>query len=153
MKYVDLARPVGTRSSVILSPYISKTILSSTPVISAAKTSTQGTHMVCTDQNVSRKLLSKYKIILYIKYRSCYQFVMCLSCFCLVDLFSSLMTSLGGGYWQCKECGYQSKSTNVKYHIEAKHVSSTGYNCPECGDFLKTRHSLNSHLSSKHRKL
>ena len=63
-----------------------------------------------------------------------------------------MMTSLGGGQWQCLTCGYQSKSTNVKYHIEAKHVESSGYNCALCGDFFKARSSLNQHMSVKHRK-
>jgi len=62
------------------------------------------------------------------------------------------MTSLGGGQLQCLTCGYQSKSTNIKYHIEAKHVESSGYNCALCGDFFKARSSLNQHMSVKHRK-
>merc|ERR1712126_130374 len=37
------------------------------------------------------------------------------------DLISSLMVSLGSGKWRCVTCGFQSKSTNVRYHIEAKH--------------------------------
>ena len=63
------------------------------------------------------------------------------------------MSSLGGGKWQCTVCGYQSKSTNVRYHIEARHVESEGYNCVECGEFLKNRHLLNKHMSTMHRKL
>ena len=63
------------------------------------------------------------------------------------------MTKLGGGRWQCLQCGYQSKSTNVRYHIEAKHVETSGYTCGECGDFFKARSSLNQHLSVKHRKI
>ena len=67
------------------------------------------------------------------------------------DVFSSMMSSLGGGRWQCLECGYQSKSTNVRYHIESKHVQSGGHTCAVCGEFLRTRHGLNSHMSTKHR--
>ena len=74
------------------------------------------------------------------------------SLFMLLETIQSLMASLGGGKWQCLECGYESKSTNVKYHIEAKHVESAGHRCPECGDFLRTTHMLNTHLSLKHRK-
>ena len=74
------------------------------------------------------------------------------SLFMLLETIQSLMASLGGGKWQCLECGYESKSTNVKYHIEAKHVESAGHRCPECGDFLRTRHMLNTHLSLKPRK-
>lgn len=70
---------------------------------------------------------------------------------CYLKGMDDMMTNLGGGLWQCTECGYQSKSTNVKYHVEAKHMVSSGYNCSECGDFLKTRNLLNKHLSLMHR--
>ena len=62
------------------------------------------------------------------------------------------MINLGAGKWQCVTCGFQSKSTNVRYHIEAKHVESSGYNCVECGEFIKTRNNLNRHMSVMHRK-
>ena len=65
--------------------------------------------------------------------------------------WSSLMTSLGGGKWQCLACGYQSKSTNVRYHIEAKHMTSDGYTCPYCQEVIRNRGAYNHHLSQKHR--
>ena len=47
-----------------------------------------------------------------------------------------MMVPLGGGRWQCSQCGYQAaKSTNVRNHIEAKHVASEGYNCRICGAY------------------
>ena len=62
------------------------------------------------------------------------------------------MMNLGGGRWQCSTCGFQSKSTNVRYHIESKHMrSSSMYSCQYCGDVLKTRNALNTHMSVKHR--
>ena len=62
------------------------------------------------------------------------------------------MRSLGGGRWQCLECGFQSKSTNVKYHIESKHLKSTAvYQCEQCHETMKTRNALNTHMSTKHR--
>ena len=68
------------------------------------------------------------------------------------DKFSSLMSNLGGGRWQCLTCGYQSLSTIVRNHIEAKHLSpSEGYNCPHCNIVLRNRVALNNHLSKKHR--
>lgn len=73
------------------------------------------------------------------------------NCDILWSGMEDLMTSLGGGRWQCSVCGYQSKSTNVKYHIEAKHIESSGYNCSYCGVFMKNRHLLNKHLSLQHR--
>merc|ERR1712098_853869 len=36
--------------------------------------------------------------------------------------FEKMMTNLGGGRRQCNFCDFQSKSTNVKYHIESKHL-------------------------------
>ena len=63
-----------------------------------------------------------------------------------------MLISLGGGRWQCSVCGFQSKSTNVKYHIEDKHIQTSGYNCNVCGDVLKSRNSYNAHMSLKHRK-
>ena len=62
-----------------------------------------------------------------------------------------MMINLGGGKWQCMVCGYQAKSTNIKYHIEAKHIQSSGYNCIECGEHVKNRNLLNQHML-KHRK-
>jgi len=68
-------------------------------------------------------------------------------------IMDSMMTSLGGGKWQCLRCGFQSKSTNVRYHIESKHFTSQyGYSCSQCSEILKTRNALNTHLSVKHRQ-
>jgi len=67
-------------------------------------------------------------------------------------LLNSMMVSLGGGRWQCSECGFTSKSTNVRYHIESKHVqNSQGYDCPQCDYHSKTRNGINTHMSSKHK--
>lgn len=64
-----------------------------------------------------------------------------------------MMTSLGGGRWQCIQCGFQSKSTNVKYHIEAKHMTLLDrYECQHCQELFKTRKSLSNHLTRKHRE-
>ena len=62
------------------------------------------------------------------------------------------MTNLGGGRWQCLSCGYQSKSTNVRYHIEAKHLETAEvYTCPHCNAIIRNRSAYNNHLSRKHR--
>jgi len=66
--------------------------------------------------------------------------------------FEEMMTNLGGGRRQCNLCGYQSKSTNVKYHIESKHMeSSEKYPCQYCEKVLRTKHALICHYSQKHR--
>ena len=71
-----------------------------------------------------------------------------------LDLLESMMTSLGGGQWQCSVCSYTSKSTNLKYHIEAKHMTKEArYQCPHCDKLMSTRAAYNIHLSSYHRQL
>ena len=62
-----------------------------------------------------------------------------------------LMTSLGGGKWECLSCGYQSSRTIVKNHIEAKHTGSSGYKCEICSKNVKNRVALNNHMSTAHR--
>ena len=61
----------------------------------------------------------------------------------------TMLTNLGGGAgYQCLECGYQSKvSNNVKRHIDAKHIVSTGYSCPQCPEVLRNKVALNNHLA------
>jgi len=67
----------------------------------------------------------------------------------------SMIANLGGGAgYQCLECGYHSKiSTNVKRHIDAKHIVSAGYYCPHCPELLKNKHALNNHLARVHKPL
>jgi len=67
-------------------------------------------------------------------------------------LLESMMSSLGGGRWQCTQCGFTSKSTNVRYHIESKHMEAgVGYDCHLCGYHSKTRNGINTHMSNKHK--
>ena len=61
------------------------------------------------------------------------------------------MFNLGGGRWKCTECGYESKSTNVKYHIEAKHTNSQLYTCQYCSKIIKNRSAFNNHMSKMHK--
>ena len=66
----------------------------------------------------------------------------------------SLMTKVAGsGSWICQACGHQSvHSTNMRNHIEAHHLPTSGYSCPECGKYCKTKNSLNVH-KIKHKTL
>jgi len=67
-------------------------------------------------------------------------------------LMDSQMRGLGGGRWECLQCGFTSKSTNVRYHIESKHMEgSAGYYCNKCQNHFRTRNALNTHMSSKHK--
>ena len=63
-----------------------------------------------------------------------------------------MMESLGDGKWKCLECNYESGATNVKYHIEAKHLAAQySYECHLCDTILNNRKALNNHLYRKHR--
>ena len=51
----------------------------------------------------------------------------------------------------CRACGKLfSQMANLKTHIEARHVKSTGVPCNICGFISKTRDSLRKHVKSKH---
>ena len=65
----------------------------------------------------------------------------------------SMISRLEGGLYQCSECGYQSRhSHDVRRHIEAKHIMSTGYYCPKCPEILKNKIALKNHLARAHKK-
>jgi len=50
------------------------------------------------------------------------------------------------GTWQCTDCDYISQhTTNMKNHIEVKHVGSSGYYCQQCNKLCTTKNALNSH--------
>jgi len=68
-----------------------------------------------------------------------------------VEQIKSKMIALGGGQWQCQDCGYVAKSTNLFYHIESKHVEGAGYLCPLCSKHFKSRNSYNVHMSTYHK--
>eukprot|EP00092_Neocalanus_flemingeri_P083269 GFUD01104485.1.p1 GENE.GFUD01104485.1~~GFUD01104485.1.p1 ORF type:complete len:350 (-),score=73.99 GFUD01104485.1:271-1320(-) len=68
------------------------------------------------------------------------------------ELIRSKMVSLGGGKWQCAVCSHVTKSTNLYYHIESKHVQVSGYSCNICGKFCKGRNSYNVHMSTYHKE-
>jgi len=58
------------------------------------------------------------------------------------------------GSWCCSQCGYSSKiSTNVKMHVENKHIVSAGFNCPVCHLYCPNRKSLRNHTDRKHGKV
>ena len=65
----------------------------------------------------------------------------------------SKMENLGSSKWRCKDCNFVSKSTNVYYHIESKHVEGAGYFCNICTKFCKTRNALNIHMTKYHKQL
>ncbi|XP_040564261.1 uncharacterized protein [Lepeophtheirus salmonis] len=53
--------------------------------------------------------------------------------------------------FECKKCKYTSRiQTNIKRHIEAKHIITRGFPCPICKKNFKTRSTLRSHHASTH---
>jgi len=62
------------------------------------------------------------------------------------DLIRSKMFKNTSGAWQCTDCNHTSPhTTNMKNHIEVKHVGSSGYYCQECNKFCSTKNALNNH--------
>ena len=62
------------------------------------------------------------------------------------------MGRLETGQWCCYSCDYVNpvKST-VRAHIEARHVTSSGFQCLTCSRVCPTRHALKMHkLRNKH---
>ena len=72
------------------------------------------------------------------------------------ELILSKMSSFlseGGTTWQCNECFYSSKfKTNVREHIEAKHVESDGFYCPQCEKICPNKKSLRNHIYKFHKQ-
>ena len=47
------------------------------------------------------------------------------------------------GSWLCSECGYVSKwKTNMKMHIESRHLITAGVTCKVCLQFCSNRKAL-----------
>jgi len=62
------------------------------------------------------------------------------------ELIRSKMFKNDSGLWQCTDCDHSSQhTTNLKNHIEVKHVGSSGYYCQQCNKFCSTKNALNNH--------
>ena len=65
-------------------------------------------------------------------------------------MLKSLMQREESGLWRCISCDYSSmKITNVKDHIEAKHLSLS-YPCSYCSMTCPTKVALRMHMKRKH---
>ena len=54
------------------------------------------------------------------------------------------------GIWNCTICGKSDKlSNNIKKHAEI-HIEGVGRPCGQCGKMLKSRNSLQVHMSRNH---
>jgi len=73
----------------------------------------------------------------------------------IADIEKAIDEQIGrieSGHWCCYSCDYVNpiKST-VRAHIEAKHISSSGFQCLTCNRICPTRHALKMHrLRNKH---
>ena len=71
------------------------------------------------------------------------------------DLVASMMHKIvtdEGTSWSCRHCDYQSKkSTNVREHVESKHVQSSGVMCSICFKVCPNKKSLRNHCYSSHK--
>ena len=57
-----------------------------------------------------------------------------------------------GGVWQCDSCGWETKfKTRLSEHVEAKHMQTSGYNCPLCAKFCSTKNALKIHKTRNHK--
>ena len=52
----------------------------------------------------------------------------------------------------CKVCGKEGTQSDIKRHIESKHITGISHTCDICGNKAKTRKSLRVHKSTYHRK-
>ena len=67
------------------------------------------------------------------------------------QLIWSKIEKLGGGEYQCKDCGLVKNNkglTALKNHVEAKHLAGlVEYHCQYCGKVFATANQINVHTS------
>ena len=64
-----------------------------------------------------------------------------------------MMMKQDDGCWHCSECDYMSRiKTNIKMHVESRHVVSAGFTCDICQLFCANRKALQNHYYRKHLK-
>ena len=52
------------------------------------------------------------------------------------------------GIYKCAHCEYVTPhKTNMKNHVESKHMISSGYTCPVCSKFCATKNAFSLHKS------
>ena len=75
----------------------------------------------------------------------------------LKALIWSKIIKLGGGEYQCQDCGIRKRSsglTALKNHVEVKHLAGLAeYHCPYCGKVCATNNGLNVHISQQHKNV
>ena len=70
----------------------------------------------------------------------------------LEDTISRYMDKNSDGRWQCSVCHFTSnKKSNVKCHVEAKHVETQGWECHVCNKLCPSLNAYNVHFHSNHK--
>ena len=57
-----------------------------------------------------------------------------------------------GKQYNCKVCGKEGQSINIKQHIEAMHIEGISIACSICHRLFKTRRILKNHMQSIHKE-
>jgi len=70
----------------------------------------------------------------------------------LDDLISQYMARTAEGMWQCTLCNITSnKKSNVRCHVEAKHLETQGIQCHICNKHCPSRNAYNVHFHRYHK--
>ena len=73
----------------------------------------------------------------------------------LTSMIGKIENDINANGWQCLVCQREYKSnqrTNLKNHIEAKHIDHISFTCCACGGVFSSRASFRTHCSSFHRE-
>ena len=62
------------------------------------------------------------------------------------------LTYVGMGQWACNDCGYQSQKSNVKRHVESRHLVPTQYTCQLCQRVFHGKNSFDTHIYNNHKE-
>ena len=62
---------------------------------------------------------------------------------------------LENGFWKCLECDWLPNKNKARVfdHVEAMHVETGGYTCPNCGAFCSSYNALKKHKSRYHKQV
>ena len=59
----------------------------------------------------------------------------------------------GSGTWACSVCGKHSKlRSNIRQHIEARHIDGISHPCDQCGKVSRSRNPLAKHILTLHKQ-
>ena len=70
----------------------------------------------------------------------------------LDETINSMMSSLGQGQYSCNVCGKiePKKKSNMKNHIEGKHIEGVSHPCSHCGNTFRSKEALWFHIFRHH---